>query len=92
VQEIEEASSQLELRRAARDDVRFQVGQLKGRLGVVNAEVEHELNAHRDRASELGAEIASTQEQLAESGASLAQHLMEFPAARPVIALSVNAR
>ncbi len=89
MQEIEETGSLVEIKRVARDDLRFQVAQLKGRLGAVNAEVEHELNAMRDRASELGAQMATTQEQLAESGSALSQHLMEMPASRPLITSSL---
>ena len=85
MQEIEETGSLVDLKRAARDDLRFQVAQLKGRLGAVNAEVEHELSSLRDRASEMGAQMASTQEQLADAGSTLSQHLMELPASRPLI-------
>jgi serine/threonine-protein kinase len=90
MQEIEETGSLVELRRAARDDLKFQVAQLKGRLGAVNAEVEHELSALRDKASELGALMAATQEQLAEAGSALSQHLMELPASRPLITTGLS--
>jgi serine/threonine-protein kinase len=92
VNEIDEAEATLAARSAARDNLRFQVAQLKGRLGAVNAEVEHELSALRDRASELGALMASTQERLADAGSALAAHLVEFPAARPMIVHGIRGR
>jgi len=90
VQEIDELRAVLQSRRTARDDLRFQVASLKGRLGAMNAEVEMELNAMREKASELGAALAQTNEELADSGAALAAHLGEIPAARPMIAQSLR--
>ncbi len=85
MQEVDETGSLVDLKRASRDDLRFQVAQLKGRLGAMNADVEHELSSLRDRASELGAQMAGTQEQLADTGSTLSQHLMEMPASSSMI-------
>lgn len=85
MQEVDETGSLADLKRASRDDLRFQVAQLKGRLGAMNADVEHELTPLRDRASELGAEMAGTQEDLAGAGSALSQHLMELPASSSMI-------
>jgi serine/threonine-protein kinase len=84
-QELEDVRGQIQARAAARADVRFQVEQLKGRLAAVNADAEMDLNALRERASELGAQMAATQEQLLDAASRLTAHAAEFPAARPLV-------
>ncbi len=69
-------------RGAASEDLRFQVSQLKGRLGALNAEVEHELAGSREVAAEIGATSAKISEELNELATSIGGHLSEFPEAR----------
>jgi serine/threonine protein kinase len=87
VQEIHELDAQRASRTAAREDLRFQISQLKGRLGAMNADVEHDLSGLRARASELGGQLAQIEESLADTGATLSGHLLEHPQARAVISV-----
>jgi eukaryotic-like serine/threonine-protein kinase len=83
--ELAECKSLHESRTAAAEDLRFQVSQLKGRLGALNAEVEHEIGALRERVAEFGAQNATIFEELNEASSAIGAHLTEFPAARRVL-------
>jgi serine/threonine protein kinase len=84
-EELAECRSLSKTRMAASDDLRFQVSQLKGRLGVLNSEVEREIDGLRTRASELGALNVGRLEELNEVAAAIGGHLSDFPAARAVL-------
>ncbi|UJR80590.1 serine/threonine protein kinase [Sandaracinus amylolyticus] len=62
-----------------RDDLRFQISQLKGRLGTSGAELEIELGAIRERAAQLGAEREATVDDLQERALVLLRHFAAFP-------------
>lgn len=89
--ELAECKSLQESRTAAVEDLRFQVSQLKGRLGALNAEVEHEIGALRERVAEFGTQNASIFEELNEASSAIGAHLTEFPAARRVLQGSMAA-
>lgn len=88
--EIDECRGLLESRTAAADDLRFQVSQLKGRLGALNAEVEHEISVLRERVAEIGAQNAAVFEELNDAASTIGAHLNEFPAARRALQSSAN--
>jgi serine/threonine protein kinase len=89
--ELTECNSLRESRTAGAEDLRFQVSQLKGRLGALNAEVEHEIGSLRDRVGEFGAQNASIFEELNEASSAIGAHLSEFPSARRVLQGSIAA-
>jgi serine/threonine protein kinase len=65
-----------------REDLRFQIAQLKGRLGILNAEAEADLGALREESERLGAELARLLEQLSQVGSELLQSLGALPGIR----------
>ncbi len=92
------AAAWLELERAARaverdlndrtrelEDLTFQVGQLKGRLGSVNAETELEVGALRDKGSRLDASIAQRLEAVVTKTGPVVQHFMQWPELRALV-------
>jgi serine/threonine-protein kinase len=83
--EVVECRAQLESRTASAEDLRFQVSQLKGRLGALNAEVEHEIGMLRERVAEIGGQNATIFEELHEVASEIGGHLSEFPSARRVL-------
>jgi chromosome segregation ATPase len=91
-QEVVESKSLSESRVAASEDLRFQVSQLKGRLGALNAEVEHEIGALRERVSEFGVQNASIFEELHEVASAIGAHLSEFPQARRALQSAIALR
>jgi serine/threonine-protein kinase len=81
-----DAEAQLSLQRSRltaaereREDLRFQVAQLKGRLGIVNADGETELSSLREQAEGLEAELSRTIDGLAAVVEPLARALIEVP-------------
>lgn len=86
--ELVECHALLDSRSASAEDLRFQVSQLKGRLGALNAEVEHEIGKLRDRVAEFGGQNAQIFEELHEVASEIGSHLGEFPAARKVLQTS----
>jgi serine/threonine protein kinase len=83
--ELAECRTLSKTRVAANEDLRFQVSQLKGRLGALNAEVEREIDGLRTRASELGALNAGRLEELNEIAAAIGGHLSDFASARALL-------
>ncbi|MFO0561413.1 MAG: protein kinase [Polyangiales bacterium] len=83
--EVVECRALLESRTASAEDLRFQVSQLKGRLGALNAEVEHEIGKLRERVAEIGGQNATIFEELHEVASEIGGHLSEFPSARRVL-------
>lgn len=83
--EVVECRALLESRTASAEDLRFQVSQLKGRLGALNAEVEHEIGKLRERVAEIGGQNATIFEELHDVASEIGGHLSEFPSARRVL-------
>jgi serine/threonine protein kinase len=69
-----------------REDLRFQIAQLKGRLGILNAEADAELNALREQAEGLEAELSHALEQLARTADPITRALGQDPNLREVLA------
>ncbi len=69
-----------------REDLRFQIAQLKGRLGILNAEADAELNALREQAEALEAELQRVIELLARSAEPISRALQEVPGVRDALA------
>jgi serine/threonine-protein kinase len=62
-----------------REDLRFQIAQLKGRLGIMSAEGEAELGALRDQADQLEAELARALEALSRASEPVVRTLNAIP-------------
>lgn len=67
-------------RERERDDLRFQIGQMKGRLGTLGADAEYELSALRERTSALVQETQALLDQLAAQAGKIVEHLLTFEA------------
>ncbi|MFO0711829.1 MAG: protein kinase [Sandaracinus sp.] len=78
------ATIQEELRRREREreDLHFQVDQLKGRLGSGSAEQDHELTALRETLQQLDRERAALLDLTAQRASLITQHLSQFPELR----------
>lgn len=83
--EVLECGALLDSRKASAEDLRFQVSQLKGRLGALNAEFEHEIEKLRESVAEMGGQLATIFEELHEVASEIGGHLSEFPSARRVL-------
>ena len=68
-----------------REDLRFQIAQLKGRLGILNAEADDELNLLREQAEGLEAGLARNLEALARAAEPISRTLAEFPNLREAL-------
>jgi serine/threonine-protein kinase len=69
-----------------REDLRFQIAQLKGRLGILNAEADAELNALREQAETLEGELSHAVEQLARTADPITRALAQDPSLRDALA------
>lgn len=83
--ELRSALHARELRERERNDLRFQVAQLKGRLGSLNAEGELDLAALRDRTLEMDVEVQSLLDRIAARSEEVVKHLLEFPQLRDAV-------
>ena len=77
--EVESTLRELAVRERERDDLRFQISQLKGRLGTLAAELELDLGAMHDEAARLGAEREALVDDLHERAHTLLRHFATFP-------------
>ena len=68
-----------------REDLRFQIAQLKGRLGILNAEADDELNRLREQAETLEAGLSRNLEVLARTAEPIGRTLAEFPSLRDAL-------
>ncbi len=68
-----------------REDLRFQIAQLKGRLGIVNAEGENELGLMREQAESVEADLSRTIEGLARAAEPLVRVLSAVPGLRELL-------
>lgn len=71
-----------------REDLRFQIAQLKGRLGILNAESDSELSSLRAQAEALETELSRVLEQLGKVSEPVLRLLTEVPGMREVLATS----
>jgi serine/threonine protein kinase len=67
-------------REQERDDLRFQISQLKGRLATAGAEQDLEITSIRERAAKLGAEREAVVDDLHGRAMAILRHFGEFPA------------
>lgn len=79
-------SGELRAQRAQREqgqnDIKFQVAQLKGRLGTLTAEGEVDLAMMRQKTEELDLEVQSLLDKIASRSEEIVKHLLEFPELR----------
>jgi serine/threonine-protein kinase len=79
---LETIGSERMQRERERDDLRFQIAQMKGRLGTLGADAEYELSALRERAPALDEELQALLDVLAAQAGEVVEHLHTFPALR----------
>jgi len=72
-------------RRREREDLGFQVAQLKGRLGAIQAEAEHELGELRAESARLDAAFTQESEAITQQVAPVVQHFTQWPALRAAL-------
>lgn len=77
-----ELAEQMGVREQGQDDLRFQVAQLKGRLGTLNAEGELDLGEMRERTVELDRSVQGLLDKIASRSEEIVKHLLEFPELR----------
>jgi serine/threonine-protein kinase len=68
-----------------REDLEFQMSQLRGRLGAAHAEVEMQLADHRARLAAQGDASTRNSARLSEVASKLSEHLAAFPALREAL-------
>jgi serine/threonine-protein kinase len=68
-----------------REDLRFQIAQLKGRLGILNVDSEATLGGLRGQADRLESDLSSTLEALATQAEAVAQLLGAVPGLRELL-------
>jgi chromosome segregation ATPase len=71
-----------------REDLRFQIAQLKGRLGILNAEGDSDLNVLREQAEQLQSELSRVLDNLARTADPVSRILGENPNLREALALA----
>ncbi|MDB4988737.1 MAG: serine/threonine protein kinase, partial [Myxococcaceae bacterium] len=67
------------------EDLRFQIAQLKGRLGILNAEADDNLNQLREQAERLEASLSRNLDALARTAEPINRALSEIPAVRAAL-------
>ena len=68
-----------------REDLRFQIAQLKGRLGIINAEGESDLGALREKADACEAELSRVLDHLHHASEPVVHALSAVPSVRDVL-------
>ena len=68
-----------------RDDLRFQIAQLKGRLGTLSAEGDIDLDQLRDRVRRVDEAVQSLFDRIASRSEQIVKHLLEFPNLREAV-------
>ncbi len=84
-QAVSAASDRLRTRERERDDLRFQVSQMKGRLGGMNAAEDVELGAMRAQGSDLDRRYGAVSDEIAQRAAAIMQHFAGFPELRELV-------
>jgi serine/threonine-protein kinase len=67
------------------EDLRFQIAQLKGRMGSFNAVTEIDLDDLRSKTMELDKAIEEEIEDVVQASAGIVQHFMQFPELRDMV-------
>ena len=70
-----------------REDLRFQISQLKGRLGILNAEADSELSDLREEAEALERELARVLDAIGRTADPISRTLGEIPGIRDQLTL-----
>ncbi len=78
-------TERLRLRERERDDLRFQVSQMKGRLGGMNAAEDVELGAMRAHNTDLDRRHNTLSDEVAQRAAAIMQHFAGFPELRDLV-------
>jgi chromosome segregation ATPase len=68
-----------------REDLRFQIAQLKGRLGILNVDADDELGTLREQSDRLESDLSGALESLARIAESVAQTLGSIPGVRELL-------
>jgi chromosome segregation ATPase len=68
-----------------RDDLRFQIAQLKGRLGTMNAESDLDMNEIREKVTSLDTELRHAVDKVIRQAEPVYKHFMSFPRLRDVV-------
>lgn len=71
--------------RKSREDIAFQIAQLKGRLGTIAAESQLALDQHKQRAEALQQELSRSVGEIVRASTPVVAHLMEYPHARSIL-------
>jgi hypothetical protein len=61
------------------DDLRFQVAQLKGRMGAINADGEVDTGGIRDETARIDSELRHIVDDVVRSAEPVYRHFMAFP-------------
>jgi serine/threonine-protein kinase len=78
-------SSRLSAAEREREDLRFQIAQLKGRLGILNVDAEATFGSLREQADQLEAELESTLESLSRKAETVALIFGAIPGMRELL-------
>ena len=84
-QQVLSLSDRLRIRERERDDLRFQVAQMKGRLGGMNAAEDVELGAMRATNADLDRKHGGLSDDIAQRAAAIMQHFAGFPELREIV-------
>ncbi|MGE0785775.1 MAG: protein kinase [Sandaracinaceae bacterium] len=68
-----------------REDLRFQVSQLKGRMATLTAEGDVDLDSLRDRTRRADVEVQTLLDAIARRSETIVKHLLEFPQLREAV-------
>jgi serine/threonine protein kinase len=84
-QKVLSLGDKLRVRERERDDLRFQVSQMKGRLGGMNAAEDVELGAMRAQNTDLDRRHNTLSDEIAQRAAAITQHFAGFPELRDLV-------
>ena len=84
--QLEALGTRLAVAEREREDLRFQIAQLKGRLGILNAEADNELSRLREQAEALESELTRALDALARTADPISRTLGEIPSVRDQLA------
>lgn len=83
--QVEELERALEPWQRQCDELRFQITQLKGRLGSLGAEHEYEIRQIQEKARLLDEQAQALLQEMAQGADPVIQHLLAFPEVRPLL-------